>query len=66
MTYFMGMALLILKEGKKALTHFLNSNEGFFSFFLLLSFKQTPSPTNISGNKLVDLNGIWLAVLQAS
>ena len=62
----MGMAILILKRGKKALTHFLNGVEGIFFFFLLLSFKQTPSPTNISGNKLVDLNGIWLAVLQAS
>ena len=60
----MGMAVLILKRGKKALTHFLNGVEGIFLFFLLLSFKQTP--TNISGNKLVDLNGIWLAVLQAS
>ena len=61
----MGLAILILKRGKKALTHFLNGVEGIFLFFLLLlSFKQTP--TNISGNKLVDLNGIWLAVLQAS
>ena len=60
----MGLAILILKRGKKALTHFLNGVEGIFFFFLLLSFKQTP--TNISGNKLVDLNGIWLAVLQAS